>query len=72
MSDRNEFAQNKPEIKAQGVQDKVDIPFGKPMMNALDKGYSPLMKMQEVIAARMQEQENFAQIVRDNFLQNNR
>ena len=72
MTNRSEFAHDKPELKAQGVQDKVEIPFGKPMMNAIDKGYSPLMKLQEVIAARMQEQENFMQIARDNFLQNNR
>ena len=44
------------------------IPFGKSMINSIDRGYSPIMKSHEVIAEKVREQENLAQIVRDNFL----
>lgn len=59
-------------IKAGGIIDKVDVPFGKSMMNSLDRGFSPIQKMHEVMAERIREQENTMQIVRDNFLNNGR
>ncbi|MBR1601104.1 MAG: hypothetical protein IJ677_05945 [Alphaproteobacteria bacterium] len=54
--------------KSTGITDKADIPFGKSMMNSLDRGFSPITKLQEVVVERIREQENTMQIVRDNFL----
>ena len=68
MSDnRTEFTKGAM-IKSVGATDRVNIPFGKSMMNSLDRGVSPITKMQEVVAERIREQENTMQIVRDNFL----
>ncbi len=72
MSDkRTEFTKGAM-VKSVGATDEVDIPFGKSMMNSLDRGFSPITKLQEVIAEKIREQENIVQIVRDNFLNNSR
>ena len=72
MSDkRTEFTKGAM-VKSVGATDKVDIPFGKSMMNSLDRGFSPIQKMHEVMAERIREQENTMQIVRDNFLNSGR
>lgn len=59
-------------VKSVGATDKVDVPFGKSMMNSLDRGFSPIQQMHEVMAERIREQENTMQIVRDNFLNSGR
>ncbi len=72
MSDkRTEFTKGAM-VKSVGATDKVDIPFGKSMMNSLDRGFSPIQKMHEVMAERIREQGNTMQIVRDNFLNSGR
>lgn len=72
MTNGKEFAGVKSDVKSTGVQEKVDIAFGKSMMNSIDRGFSPIQKLHEVIAERIQEQEKYMQIARDNFLRNGR
>lgn len=72
MTDRKEFASAKADVKSTGVQEKVDIAFGKSMMNSIDRGFSPIQQLHEVVAERVKEQEKFMQIARDNFLRNER